>query len=347
MNGKLVRYAALGVLTLTLAAVHLRPAAAAPPPDWLNCPDAVEVDPRRDPSGDGLRIRQIAPGAGAHTSAELAGEARFARTAYEMYDAFADGKDPRGAFALTDQRLVAVVYGDPGPDTERRAPKRKDTRTLYGFVADEIATGRRTIAFRGTMQPAEWVRNAQALQRPFPSGTPPATAKAHVHDGFLKIFESLTLDSGGGQAPLAPALPGLTAARDVTFVGHSLGSAVATLAGVEAARRAPENAARMRIVTLASPRVGDAGFVAMASGIGRIDRVCNLVDVVTAVPASTKRISYVHVGAPFRVSSFDWPAMNNALEKPGDQILCWHGDQSYGYMLSPSKAAPAPAQCAR
>jgi hypothetical protein len=166
-----------------------------------------------------------------------------------------------------------------------------------------------------------------------------------VHAGFLEIFESLELDIDGRPTALSPALAGLTSGRDTIFVGHSLGSALATLAGVETSRRAPQNAARLRIVTLASPRVGDAGFAAMARAVGRIDRVCNLVDIVTAVPPSTPRTDYVHVGTPFRVSSYDWPALTNNLEKGGDQILCWHGDQSYAYMLSPSTAAREPAQC--
>ncbi|MBK6705221.1 MAG: hypothetical protein IPG56_16640 [Caulobacteraceae bacterium] len=62
---------------------------------------------------------------------------------------------------------------------------------------------------------------------------------------------------------MSPALRNLVAGRDTVFVGHSLGSALATLAGVEASRRSPQSAARLRIVTLASPRVGDAGFATL------------------------------------------------------------------------------------
>jgi triacylglycerol lipase len=203
------------------------------------------------------------------------------------------------------------------------------------------------MVFRGTQQPAEWVRNVQAGQRSYPAGTRDRDAGAHVHAGFWKIFESLQLDSGSGSTSFEAALPSLVAGRDTVFVGHSLGSALATLAGVEASRRSPESAARLRIVTLASPRVGDAGFAAFASKVGRIDRVCNLVDVVTAVPPSTPRITYVHVGTPFRVSSFDWPVFVNDLDGAGDQILCWHSDKSYSVMLQPSHARREPAQCFR
>jgi hypothetical protein len=83
----------------------------------------------------------------------------------------------------------------------------------------------------------------------------------------------------------------------------------------------------------------------MAAGALRIDRVCNLADIVPTVPPSTRRITYQHAGTPFRVSSFDWPFLANELEKAGDQVLCWHGDNSYAAMLSPAHADRSPAQC--
>jgi Lipase (class 3) len=331
--------ACTGVSTAPVAA------AAVETPGWLTCPNALTLDLRPDPERDPARVREIAPRAGANTSAELYNHARYARLAYEVYEAFDAGQDPRGAFTSSTLQLVTLIYGDPGPNTERgpRPPGR--TRTLYGFVADERATGRRYVVFRGTQQPAEWVRNAQAGQRPYPSGTSARNAAAHVHAGFLQIFDSLQLDAGAGATSFSPALRNLVAGRETIFVGHSLGSALATLAGVEASRRSPQSAARLRIVTLASPRVGDAGFAALARAVGRIDRVCNLVDIVTAVPPSTPQLNYVHVGTPYRVSSFDWPALANNLDRAGDQILCWHGDQSYAFMLQPAQAPREPEGC--
>lgn len=337
-------------MAIAFASVTVTPVASAraetpETPESLTCPNALTLDLRPDRERDPKRVREIAPTAGAKMSAELYSHARYARLGYELYEAFDAGQDPRRAFTSPNLQLVSLIYGDPGPNTERgpRPPGR--TRTLYGFVADERATGRRYIVFRGTQQPAEWVRNVQAGQRPYPSGTPARTAAAHVHAGFLQIFESLQLDSGAGAIAFSPELRSLVAGRDTVFVGHSLGSALATLAGVEASRRSPQSAARLRIVTLASPRVGDEGFATLARAVGRIDRVCNLVDVVTAVPPSTPQIRYVHVGAPYRISSFDWPALANNLEPAGDQILCWHGDQSYAFMLQPAQAPRKPEGC--
>jgi Lipase (class 3) len=338
--------ATLFVLTVAI----MTPSAVAQAGDsstgWLSCPDAASVDLRRNPDREPNRVREIAPSAGAKTSDELYGHARFAGLAYDLYAAFEGGQDPRTAFSHPDLQLVALIFGDPGPNTERR-PRPKSSRTLYGFVADETATGRRYVVFRGTQQPAEWARNLQVGQRPYPAGTGARTAIAHVHAGFLEIFESLQLDAGSGSTPFAAALPDLVARHNTVFVGHSLGSALATLAGVEASRLSPERAPQLRIVTLASPRVGDAGFATLARAVGSIDRVCNLVDIVTAVPPSIRGLTYVHVGTPFRVSSFDWSGLVNDLAKAGDQILCWHGHQSYSLMLMPAHQRREPAQCFR
>lgn len=344
------RFSACVALAASTALVLLPTPVAAQPtrqtPTWLTCPNELALDIRPSPDRDPARIRQIAPSAGAATSAEIFSHARYADVAYTLYAAFDAGLDPWTAFSSPTLTLQSLIYGTPGPNTER-ASRRGRTRTLYGFIADEPASGRRYIVFRGTMEPAEWARNIQAVQRPYPSGAPARTATAHVHAGFLEIFDSLEVQTRTQATPFAAALPALIAGRDTVFVGHSLGSALTTLAGVEAGRRAPEMRPRIRVVTLASPRVGDAGFALLAGTLGRIDRVCNLVDVVTAVPPSTPQASYVHVGTPFRVSSFDWPALANDLQDPGQQILCWHNQINYTLMLNPAQSARPPAECLR
>lgn len=315
------------------------PALAAEPPEWLDCPAEARID-WREALDRGVRdIQAIAPATDAETSADLTAQARLSALSYAMYDAFDRGEEPL-ALLPAELSAVAAIYGDPGRDTERRdARLRRDTTTFYGFVADEAATGRRLIVLRGTLEPNEWARNLQARQAPFPPGARRLFARAFVHRGFLTIFESLTLEAEGWSRPLALGLRELIADRDAVIIGHSLGGALAALMGVEAARLAPEDAARLRVVTFGSPRVGDAGFAAMAAAVGRIDRVCHLSDLVTAVPPSLGRFDYVHIGETFRISAFDWPALDNTLA-PADQILCWHSIFAYQYMTDPAHAAP-------
>lgn len=343
-----MRWVQAGTAVCLAAMLSAAPLRAETPPDLFSCPDSAKVDPRRHLNSDALRLLRDPPRTAGETSADLARQAWLASVSYALYDAYGRGEDPAAALP-TALRLVALIYGDPGRNTERRLSsggRRRDTTTFYGFVADWVGTGERVVVFRGTLQPNEWIRNLQARQRPFPSGLPRWRAPARVHAGFLSIFDTVFLVRDGARRPIRAALPDLVAGRDTTFVGHSLGGALATLAAVEAARLAPRDAARMRVATFASPRVGDPGFAAMARAVGRIDRVCNLVDVVPAVPASIPVAAYTHVGEAFRVSSFDWPALENR-NKPPQQIVCWHSISAYAYMVDPTKSAMDLGACGR
>jgi len=333
--------------------VGLLPGLAASPtfaetPDWYTCPDSSAFKLRRDAEADALNARAHQPSAGAVTSADLAAHARLAAMSYAMHEAYLAGGDPLDAL---DKRLrpVALIYGDPGRDPRLRRGKARDTRTFYGVVADDPSTERRLVILRGTLQPNEWIRNVQARLRPFlgsrvrrafPGGGGGFLSRARVHNGFMQIYASLELTgmADGARVPFEQGLEDLVAGRDITFIGHSLGAALATLAGVDAAMRSPENSARMRVVTFASPRVGNEGFARLAQTVGRIDRVCNLVDLVPAVPPSTRLTPYVHVGKVFRISSFDWPELENWHSKAGVQVTCWHSIYAYAYMTNPAKS---------
>lgn len=277
-------------------------------------------------------------------SEEIAVKADLSSLSYEMYNAYDAGEDPTDLL-LSKLSPVAFIYGDPGPADDRPAGRLSDTRTFYGFVGDDAVTFKRYIVFRGTLQPNEWLRNIQAGQVPFPAGESAPTAM--VHRGFSEIFTSLELTEPSGVRPFASALPELIAGRDVVFIGHSLGGALATLAGVDAARQSPDQASRLNITTFASPRVGDEGFAALAGSVGSIDRVCNVVDVVTEVPPSTGFSSYTHVGEVYKVSSFDWGQLNNAFDLAPEQIVCWHSIAAYRFMTDPTRSTQGLESCLR
>lgn len=346
--GRLLRLigllAAVELIALFGPAALSPSAPAAAGPETYSCPDRSSHLASSSSRGfDG--VREAAPSAGARSSADLYALTRHATAAYDMYDAFARGEDPL-AYLPSDLHLVGVVYGDPGRNTERPSgrsgPKLRDGRTFYGFVADE-PSGRRVIALRGTVQPNEWLRNLQARMQPYPIGTRRSRAIAWVHRGFGRIFRSLRIERDGESAALVERLPELTAQGETVFLGHSLGGALAVLAGVEAARLSPDGGPRLRVVTFGAPRVGDEGFADMARAVGRIDRVCNLPDLVAGIPPSTSRFAYVHVGEVFRVSSFDWPELNNDMPERGAQIACWHSVLAYAYMTKPGAKIVEPA----
>lgn len=330
-------------------------AARAETSNHFDCPDSLTINIGKGHLLEALTPGKQRPSARGATSADLAAHARLSAMSYDMYEAFNTGADP--ASKLTrDLAPVALIYGTPGLDDLRLRPNAPSSRTFYGFVADEPASGRRFVVIRGTLQPVEWARDSQAGLRPFVSnklnrpllGTAEnLLSKAWVHAGFLKILASLEITSvnDGKRTNLADALPALVSGRRVTFIGHSLGAAVATLAGVEAARRSPADATKMRIITYASPRVGNTGFAELAKAVGRIDRVCSVVDAVPMLPTSTRALLYIHVGNVFKVSPFDWPGLDNDLKRVGEQITCWHGIAQYAYMLEPSKRTQISKGC--
>ncbi|MEL7087734.1 MAG: lipase family protein [Planctomycetota bacterium] len=337
------------LVAITPMAVLNAPSVLAETPEWYTCPDSSAFKLRRDAEADALNAREHQPSAGAVTSADVAAHARLSAMSYDMYNAYSAGNDPLDGLA-EHLEPIALIYGDPGRHERLGRSKARDTRTFYGVVADDPSLNRRVVILRGTLQPNEWIRNIQArlrpflrsrIRRPFPSvAQQPIRSRALVHNGFMKIYESfeMTRVSDGARISFAEGLGDLIIGRDVTFIGHSLGAALATLAGVDTALMSPADGERIRIVTLASPRVGNKGFARLADAVGRIDRVCNLVDLVTAVPPSTRLTPYVHVGDVFRVSSFDWPQLENWHSKAGEQVTCWHSIFAYAYMTDPAKS---------
>ncbi|MEL6747479.1 MAG: lipase family protein [Pseudomonadota bacterium] len=346
-------------VVLALLCVSLNPSSVlAETPDWYTCADSSAFEPRRDFNADAVNVRNHQPSAGAETSADLAAHARLSAMSYAMYEADVAGGDPLDALDR-GLRPIALIYGDPGRQLRLRQRKAHNTRAFFGVVADDQSTGQRLIILRGTLQPNEWIRNAQArlhpflasrTRRPFPWGIGQRMLpRARVHNGFMKIYESFELTPivDGAAIPFAHGLGDLIADRNVTFIGHSLGGALATLAGVDAALLPPRRGDRIRIVTFASPRVGNSEFARLAQAVGRIDRVCNLVDLVPAVPPSTPIAPYVHVGEVFPVSSFDWPELENWHSQAGQQVTCWHNISAYAYMTDPAKSNKGLSGCLR
>ena len=346
------RAVALAAAILVCGPVASLSPANAETPEWFTCPDSSEFKLRRDAEADALNARAHQPSAGTATSADLAAHARLSAMSYDMYDAYSAGRDPLDGLA-EHLKPIALIYGDPGRDERLARRRARDTRTFYGVVADAPSLNRRVVIIRGTLQPNEWIRNMQArlrpflrsrLTQPFPGGVRRLLSGVRVHNGFMSIYESfeMTRIADGARIPFSQGLEEFVVGRDVAFIGHSLGAALATLAGVDAALMSPSDGKRLRIVTLASPRVGNAGFARLAETVGRIDRVCNLVDLVTAVPPSTRLTPYVHVGQVFRISSFDWPELDNDQPRAGEQVTCWHSIHAYAYMTDPDKSTSRP-----
>ena len=198
--------------------------------------------------------------------AMLTAQANLARVAYEPSGA-ADA-----ASCFTDAGYGAPVVftgGDAG-----------EFQVYCGASPD----GRRVaIAFRGTV-PSLWgnvVTDLQAYDEPAKAV---GQAGAKVHEGFQIAADALLPQVIAWLAGSSP--------DDLLITGHSLGGAIATYAGLILHEQHPA----LRVVTFASPRVGNAAFAAAFASRGiPHTRVVGDSDPVPTLPL--EEMGYVHTGA--------------------------------------------------
>ena len=127
----------------------------------------------------------------------------------------------------------------------------------------------------------------------------------NVHRGFYKQFESI-----------AAAILGDLAAKkeeidDIVVCGHSLGTAIATIAAVTIAEGLPD--VKVSCYTCGSPRVGNENFVKWFHSVVHSNwRIVNEQDPVMMIPFSHR---FVHVNNAIVVDD-----MCNVLHVPGGDV---------------------------
>lgn len=128
------------------------------------------------------------------------------------------------------------------------------------------------IAIRGTLELADWWRDADAQQVPFEEGR----GKGKVHRGFYDAYKAL-------KKFVQDYFFQFYSGQKIIICGHSLGGAIATLLA-EALRCDEKEKYDILLHTYGSPRVGDATFVAEAAPLVH-HRMVNNNDMVPGVPA--------------------------------------------------------------
>jgi hypothetical protein len=153
------------------------------------------------------------------------------------------------------------------------------------------------VAIRGTRTVEEWTLDATAYQVPVPLvwfNNQDELVPARVHLGFLILFAFL-------RPQLDAAMSQFDASAGTQVAGHSLGSALATLAAVYT--RVLRFPAAVQMYNMASPRVGDPEFVgAFNLLVPDGYRIVNLGDLVPMLPPTQISLpvegllTYAHVG---------------------------------------------------
>ncbi len=220
--------------------------------------------------------------------------------AYEQFDAFEGGKPwaLEGGYELAG---VISCSSQAGAFSWLR-PGAKTRTEPIGFAARR---GRDSfVIFRGTRTAREWTKNLSFNLKEYP-----VPGYGEVHVGFLDVYASL-------RESLLAAVSALRGSSRVFIAGHSLGGALATLAGPDilSLPRARIEA----IYTFASPRAGNGEFARSFDRdfAERCFRIVNGSDIVTAVPLPVPIGAggwFAHAGTPV-----EFTAQLESVEKNHD-----------------------------
>jgi kumamolisin len=222
---------------------------------------------------------------------------------------------------------------------------------FYGFVAQNIANPTQfVLAIRGTQTPEEWWDDFTSIfKTPFS-----APNSGSVALGFNRIYQTMEIierptgvagaavaarslkpvGSFAAQAAslvrrlsqaAAPRAAGVPATASIAVVGHSLGSALTTLYTMENAKG--DQIHNPILCTFASPRVGDANFVAAFSALPLTSwRIVNEPDIVPTQPPELA--GFRHIGVE---QKFDSSTTTKA------SLACWHALATYLSLLDPTR----------
>ena len=169
--------------------------------------------------------------------------------------------------------------------TVTQAVKLKQLIPVYfGFVLTSKTDN--IIIFRGTQRTTEWIGDVFLFQKNYEG-----FRNSKIHSGFADIYKGLAEQTREIARQLNPSLP-------CYISGHSLGSALATLAAIDIAQNVPKLKDQIRLYTYAGPRVGNPDFAQMHSQvIPNSYRIVNLADSIPLSPPTIFRKDvYVHVG---------------------------------------------------
>ena len=211
----------------------------------------------------------------------------------------------------------------------------------FGFVVQDTSR-RGFLVFRGTESDADWYKDIEVAQTRYTLVTSPDFGR--VHDGFFSVYASMSPAVRVSVDQVAPT------STEFFFTGHSLGSALITLAvpDVMANTFLKSSSAVCRHYNFASPRVGDETFAAALDGLARVPafRVVNTEDVVPDVPlAVTSAIVdtyyYKHVGTPVDFTAQYRSIGNNHSMLNSYLYAINHPTQPEGPIVAPIPCQPS------
>lgn len=216
-------------------------------------------------------------------------EARFCSqlvtTAYDMYEHWQVHRQ-----ASFDWSPQAPVLTYSAPIFGQAAGLLIHHVEPFAYVAHDNQ-GYAYVVFRGTKSASDWLSDAESHQDHTTLSQPPS----QVHHGFLSLYQSL-------QKTLLATLKEVSPLKQITVTGHSLGSALSTLAALDLIQTFTVPVAHYNF---ASPRVGAPEFAQYYNALNLPTfRIVNCEDLVPQVPPSAAGHSlFQHIGTAVSFSA--------------------------------------------
>ena len=174
------------------------------------------------------------------------------------------------------EEVIYDIEGTVRKIVKRIVQEQYQTDLFMGYILTSKTNN--IIAFRGTQTQADWVQNLRATQQEYRDRK---TDKSYglVHQGFLDIFRQKISE------PLLATVQQLDPTIPCYITGHSLGSAIATLAALEIALNTPQIREQIQLYTYAAPRVGNSDFAQAHNNlIPNSYRIVNQGDFIPLIP---------------------------------------------------------------
>jgi predicted lipase len=194
---------------------------------------------------------------------------------------------------------------------------------------DQQAPERLIISLRGTDDTQEWIQDFKFKMVNY------SPKDCCVEWGFSEIQTSLSVTSPENETEIAliDYLATQKQITEITVVGHSLGSSIATLTAFHTQPRFEK--IDVTRLTLASPLTGDQNFVdSLQADIKNSVRIVNTPDLVPRTPL--KEFGYRHIWHELVINS-------GSRKHIVDSIACHHSLNTYLHILNSS--VPIASNC--
>jgi V8-like Glu-specific endopeptidase len=277
---------------------------------------------------------------------EASGYGAFIEAAYDAYAPDATDSDPLRPIVPLPAGWTTAAWVTMQDFPPIGAPVER----FYGYVATEDRGPGVVLAIRGTVGWMEWYDDFIVTFQPFKSGAKPY---GQVSTGFARIYSTLRVYDvktpaaavNAGEAyfidksrPTQTPTPSFSAAvakviadrrprgaseavAPTFVVGHSLGAALVTLYALENA--VEQHLGQAIVYTFASPRVGDADFVAAYNRwVPTTWRIVNAADIVPKAPFELMGYAHVNELIPF-----------DSTGRVKTSPACAHAMSTYRYLL--------------